>query len=274
MEDTNERLRNSRRTALKTLAVVAPTVLAGCSYTQTNPVDNSPSSTTRDTTTKQRDVLRAVRVEETTLTVSLATETDVSQVTIIDPTGQSFDSSDVSPETQSLSFDLLPTYTPGEYRVVATDGTHVLDERTVMLKPNVEIVEVGVAQNHPEMNWENTDRWHLHAFATVQNTGSGPEKITNLEFEGTPQPTAGAYGSQSIRIEDELVDGVSLAPGAKETVYTVMAPFSPVEQTCRDTTMAAIVRTQVTEPTTARYDVLMSGGSLVDDCTITLERRP
>ena len=270
MEDTTDAPLCSRRTVLQTLAVGVPTVLAGCSSNRTTDSQSPPAS--EKTTTDQGDALQDVHVDGTELSVSVTDEADVAAVTVIDPAGKTFGSKDVPPGARQISFDLLPEYTPGEYRVVAADDVGVLDERLVTLEPNVEIVEVGVAQNHPEKNWEKTSsNWELNAFATVQNTGTAPQVVTNLQFSGTPQPTT-KYGFEEMRISGETRNEYALTPGKTVTIYSITEPFQPVERSCESTTMEVIVKTGIGPDVLASYNVTMTGSSLVENCTITIQR--
>lgn len=251
--------------------------LTGCSgllggSSETALKETGTGAETETATQRTASVLKEVAVDGTALKIRLPSGADMSRVAVVGPDGESFATERVQPATHVVSVDLLPDYTPGEYHVAATREGTVIDETTISIKPGVEIVTVGVGQNHPDKTWGDGPRWHLGAFATIRNTGSGPETVTNLVFSGTPQPTT-EYGSEKIRVGEktELVSETVLSPGETKMVYAVAYPFMPVEAGCEDTSMRAIVRTGIGEDVTESYHVTMDGDSPVENCNISIE---
>jgi len=71
-------------------------------------------------------------------------------------------------------------------------GEETVVETNTELRPEIQIQDVGLYRNNPDKPWDEvygeseTDRIkNGEAFVTVENTGSGPEAITELIFSGT-----------------------------------------------------------------------------------------
>lgn len=182
----------SRRTALRTVASAALAGVAGCLN------DNGGSETPSDGTTSPdgRGPLTRIAVEGTTLVVELSEEADVNQINLIQPNGELFGKRDVAAGAQQVSFEIGTAYAPGEYRVLALKGEETVVETSTELRPEIQIQDVGLYRNNPDKPWDEvygeseTDRIkNGEAFVTVENTGSGPEAITELIFSGdVPNP--------------------------------------------------------------------------------------
>jgi len=276
---TNDSTSVSRRVLLGTALTSGLTTLAGCSSLLggSNSTD-SPTATSEDgqETTVTSDIFADTQVEGAKLRIDFTASdhvNSVDKVNVVGPEGQSAASKRVQTGTRSLSIGLLPNYQPGKHRIVAVDGETVVDEATIQLEPNIKIVDVGVGQNNPDMGWSDENpRWQLNTFATIKNTGTGPQQVTNLEFSGVPHPTAAEYGYEEVRFNGSRHDVVNVPPETQVTIYSIVEPFEPVEGACEDTEMKAIVRTAIGEDVTENYHVGMDGDSLLDNCTITIKK--
>ncbi len=86
-------------------------------------------------------------------------------------------------------------------------------ETTTELRPEIQIQDVGLYRNNPDKPWDEvygeseTDRIkNGEAFVTVENTGSGPEAITELIFSGdVPNPIENPRGSGMHEADWEVV---------------------------------------------------------------------
>jgi len=267
----------SRRTALRTVAGAALVSVAGCLN------DNDGSGTPGDGTTSpdSNGPLTRIAVEGTTLVVELSEEADVDQVNLIQPNGELFGKRDVAAGAQQVSFEIGTAYAPGEYRVLALKGEETVVKTTTELRPEIQIQDVGLFRNNPDKPWDEvygeseTDRIkNGEAFVTVENTGSGPEAITELIFSGdVPNPIENPRGSGMHE-----TDRVVVSPGETADLFSNSFPFgseseegmgcSPDGNSGRFT---VIVETQVRgNRVTRAYNVQYSGSDEMTDCEVTI----
>jgi hypothetical protein len=267
----------SRRTALRTVAGVALGSAAGCL------TDDSSAGTSGDTTTASdpQAPLTRLAVEGTTLVVELATEADVDQLNLIQPNGELFATRNVAAGTQRVSFEIGTAYAPGEYQVLALNGEETVVETTTELRPEIRIEDVGLFRNNPDKPWDEvygeseTDRIkNGEAFVTVENTGSGPDAITELVFAGdVPNPIedpreSGLHEtdrvvvapgetidlfSSSFPFGTETEDGMGCSPGGNSGQFTVAVETRVNANRVMDT-----------------YDVQYSGSEDMTDCEVTI----
>jgi hypothetical protein len=267
----------SRRTALRTVAGAALVSVAGCLN------DNGGSGTPGDGTTSpdSNGPLTRIAVEGTTLVVELSEEADIDQVNLIQPNGELFGKRDVAAGAQQVSFEIGITYAPGEYRVLALKGEETVVETTTELRPEIQIQDVGLYRDNPDKPWDEvygeseTDRIkNGEAFVTVENTGSGPEAITELIFSGdVPNPIENPRGSGMHE-----TDRVVVSPGETVDLFSNSFPFgsegedgmgcSPDGNSGQFT---VIVETQVSgNRVTSTYNVQYSGSDEMTDCEVTI----
>jgi len=267
----------SRRTALRTVAGATLVSVAGCLN------DNSGSETPGNGTTSPdgNGPLTRIAVEETTLVVELSEEADVDQVNLIQPNGELFGKRDVAAGAQQVSFEIGTAYAPGEYRVLALKGEETVVETTTELRPEIQIQDVGLYRNNPDKPWDEvygeseTDRIkNGEAFVTVENTGSGPEAITELIFSGdVPNPIENPRGSGMHK-----TDRVVVSPGETADLFSNSFPFGSESEDgmgCapdgNSGQFTVIVETQVSgNRVTSTYDVQYSGSDEMTDCEVTI----
>ena len=264
----------SRRTALRTLAGGGLISVAGCL------TDDGSAGTSGATASDPQTPLTRLTVEGTTLVVELAAETDVDQLNLIQPDGELFATRNVAAGAQQVSFEIGTAYGPGEYRVLALNGEETVVETTTELRPEIRVADVGLFRNNPEKPWDEiygeseTDRIkNGEAFVAVENTGSGPDAITELVFAGdVPNPIADPRGS-GIHETDRVV----VAPGETVDIFSSSFPFGTEteEMGCslsgNSGQFIVIVETRISGgPVSEVYNVQYVGSEDMTDCEVTI----
>jgi len=259
----------SRRTALRTVAGASLGCFAGClqgDWTGSNG-SNGP--------------LQQVGVEGTELVVELAPAASISQVTLVQANGELFDQQAVPNGTEQVSFELDTTYSPGDYRVVAQRQEEAINEKTVTVRPALQIEDIDLYRNVPEKPWNEiygdteTDRLkNGEAFVTVKNSGSGPEAAAGLTFSGdVPNPVNDPRGSGMYDVETVIVK-----PGEKTDLFSDSFPFGPRSESgmgCSpdgnngEFTVAVKTRAGPT-PVTKTFAVQYSGSEQMHDCEVSI----
>ncbi|SFK66702.1 hypothetical protein SAMN04487950_0483 [Halogranum rubrum] len=212
-----------RRTVLRTLASCTLALLAGCTGKATQ------TDETQGATGERNGVLNRVAIEQTTLVVELAND-DPDVVNLIEPNGELWKSRDVATGVERVSFEIGTSYTPGEHRVLAVKDDESIAEVALTIRPQLEIVDVGLFRNHPEKPWEEvygeseTNRKKDgEAFVTIANSGTGPDTVTRLRFDGDlPNQSddsrgSGLYGRKQAKI----------LPTDSIDLYSSTYPFGP-----------------------------------------------
>ena len=213
-----------RRTVLRTAAVLSAG-LAGCLNGSTETGDGT---TTPNDDSDEQGILRQVAVEGTELGVELGSEADVDRVNLIQPNGELFGTREVAAGVQQVSFEIGTAYDPGEYRILAVQNGETAAETSLEIRPQLEIVDVGLFRNNPDKPWdevygesETDTKKNGEAFVTVANTGTGPEAVIELRFVGdVPNPIENPHGSG---IHDS--DAVSILPGDEIDLFSNSFPF-------------------------------------------------
>ena len=260
-----------RRTALKLLAGTSVAGLAGC-------LDGPPSGAG-----SPGGPLTDVEVKKTSLVVTLAADAGVDQVNVIAPKGALFSKRSIETGATSVSFELGTAYEPGEFRVLALNAEETIDEATIEIRPELRIVDIGLYRNRPEKDWNavygesSTDRRkNSEAFVTVENTGSGPERITQLRFTGDIPHLARTYQGSGLYGKNSA----SVFPGQVVDLYSETLPFgynsSPEGMGCDPTGVAGkftvtihsqVLRSSINETFKIHY----SGSESMHDCEISID---
>ncbi|MEZ3172387.1 hypothetical protein ABNG03_17485 [Halorubrum sp. RMP-47] len=275
----------SRRTALRTVAGAALAGVAGCLN------DNGGSGTPSNGTTfpDGQSPLTRVAVEGTALVVEVAEAADIDQVNLIQPNGELFGERDVATGARQVSFEIGTAYTPGEYQVLALKGEETVVEASLLIQPDLSIVEMGIGRNQPDKMWNGeSDEIAEDAFVTVENQGSGPDAITKLLFIGdVPYPSdeggtnyaenedvSGIYDPEA----DTEVNEITIAAGKQITVYSSRSPFAFVPGSgisCKEEQQSGefnliletrVGATQISETYNIRYSAVEDP----DSCDITI----
>ena len=267
----------SRRTALRTVAGAALMSVAGCLN------DNGGSGTPGDGTTSPdgKGPLTRIAVEGTTLVVELSGEADIDQVNLIQPNGELFGKRDVAAGAQQVSFEIGTAYATGEYRVLALKGEETVVETTTELRPEIQILDVGLYRNNPDKPWDEvygeseTDRKkNGEAFVTVENTGSGPDAAVELRFSGdVPNPIENPRGSGIYETEQ-----VVIGPGETTDLFSSSFPFGTETEDGMGCSpdgnsgqFTVIVETGVGgNQVSSTYNVQYTGSDDMTDCEVTI----
>jgi len=266
----------SRRTVFRTVAGTALAGLAGC-------LGDNDSGTPDDGTDPLagQDQIERVAVEGTTLVVELSAGAEVDQINLIEPNGEFFGQREVATGAQQVSFELRTSYVPGEYRVVALNGEETKAEVSTEVRPEIQILDVGLFRNNPDKPWDDiygdteTDRLkNGEAFVTTANTGTGPEAIVQLVFSGdVPNPVENPRQNGIYKTEQ-----VVLAPGEEADLFSNSFPFGSVAEEgmgCSPDTnrgqFTVTIETKVGDSEVAKsYNVDYSGSLEMSDCEITI----
>jgi len=267
----------SRRNALRTVAGATLASVAGC--LNTGGGSESPGNETANP--DNPGPLKRVAVDRTTLVVELSTESNIDQINLIQPDGESFGTRKVAAGARQVSFDIGTTYAPGEYRVLALKGEETVVETTTELRPEIQIRDVGLYRNNPDKPWDEvygeseTDRIkNGEAFVTIENTGSGPEAITELIFSGdVPNPIENPRGSGMHE-----TDRVVVSPGETVDLFSSSFPFGTETEDGMGCSpdgnsgqFTVIVETRVSgNRVTNTYNVQYSGSDEMTDCEVTI----
>ncbi|MDS0300949.1 hypothetical protein NDI76_19565 [Halogeometricum sp. S1BR25-6] len=267
----------SRRNALRTVAGATLVSVAGC----LNSGGSSGTPGNGTTASDSEGPLNRVTVEGTILVVELLAEADVDQVNLIQPNEELFGTRDVAAGAQQVSFKIGTAYELGEYRVVALKGEETVAESIEEIRPQIEIREIGLYRNNPDKPWDEvygesqTDRKkNGEAFVTVENTGSGPDAIVELQFTGdVPNPIenpreGGLYETERVVIPPgetidlfsssfpfgtETADGMGCSPDGNNGQFTVS------------------VRTQVSgDQVSKTYEAQYTGSNDMTNCEVTI----
>ncbi|GGL44511.1 hypothetical protein GCM10009037_29870 [Halarchaeum grantii] len=230
-----------------------------------------------------------VGVQGTTLVVDLVSDTDIEHVNLVKPNGSLFGTRDVAQGASRVSFDVGTTYTPGEYELVAVTGDQTVGTTTRTLRPDLQIIEMGIGRNQPEKMWNGSKQEIAdEAYVVVRNGGSGPVSVTQLLFLGmAPYPSgengtgyaddpdiSGIYDPQS----DSEASKVTFGPGEQKTLYSSRSPFAFVPgsgTTCTDSVQQGTFTVSLeTDPdassTSKMYDIRYSAAEKFNNCTLTI----
>jgi hypothetical protein len=263
----------TRRRLLLSSAAGIATALAGCS--------SGPSSSgSSDTPSPTGGGFRSVRTEGTALVAELG-ETTLDSVSVVAPDGTSFADEPVQAGVSTVEIPLGTEYEPGEFQILGVaDGESVAEAR-LEIRPELEIVEVGVGANHLDRMPETLEASGEQALVEVRNTGTGPGEIAELRFSGdVPNPTddlsdTGDSRSGLFDSEEGYGESDGIVVPARETVtaYSTTLPFLFAGDgiRCTDTNQTGTMVTSIRSlpydsDITSRYRVSYSGSSSSEGC--------
>lgn len=259
----------TRRTVLTTIAA-GSLGGAGCTDSQ------APG-------TSSADALSAVTVEGTDLVIEYDADTSATGLAVIAPSGEAFAERELTPGASQATVPIGTTYAPGTYTVQLVDADSVVAAVERSLQPDIVIRDLKLARNHPEELFEGAGNLTVtgEVILTVENVGTGPEKITKLRFDGeVPNPTSDELSGSGIMGVDQPVRYVKPVVGTEKpyTLYSATLPFGPSSDVVSCTpegvsgrftvTLAGNVAGRLAEQ---RYDATYQGEDLTD-CQITVER--
>lgn len=255
----------SRRTVLGSITSIGLAVVSGC-------LGSVHSNGEGD---GQSNPFTQVTVEGVDLVVEISPEAPVDQVAVIAPSGERFAEQSISPGVTRKSVRLGTDYDPGEYEIRGLVEGETAGKTTIEIRPNVQITDLKLAQNHPDEMYEGAERLAIgaEAIVTVRNQGSGPASIVALRFDGdVPQPSPKNYEKSGIYdVESDIrknVEEVVLPPHEDIILYSTSRPFSPTGDniSCSPSTaegkFEVLVRTQSGDFASRIYSVTYTGSGL------------
>jgi hypothetical protein len=261
-----------RRTALRTVAGAALAGIAGCLSQDSSPGDG---------TSAVDGLLQQVAVDGTAVVVDLASEADVDRVNLIQPNGELFAQQAVAAGVQQVSFQIGTAYPPGEYDIVALQDEETVTQHSFDLQPEIYIRAVGLFRNHPEKPWDEvygeseTDRLkNGEAFVTVENTGTGPDAATGLQFTGdVPNPLENPRGNGMHETEQVIIPA-----GMEIDLFSSSYPFGAATESGMGCSpkgnsgqFTVSVDTRVgSDEVSSRYNAEYAGSSDMTDCEVTI----
>ncbi|WP_092907383.1 hypothetical protein [Halostagnicola kamekurae] len=154
------------------------------------------------------------------LEVEVTEESTTEVITLRDPDGEIFDQDSLEGDTE-VAFEILGRYeddiATGEYELVALESRgsdDPIDSTTITLDAECTITDVFWAAENPDMDWEKrSSAWDAHAAIIIENKGTIPSLLTELEWAGAPVAHLQSKDAQSYYHE------VRLPPG-ETTVYS------------------------------------------------------
>ncbi|WP_424006951.1 hypothetical protein [Haloferax denitrificans] len=271
-----------RRTILRTTAVLSVGGLTGC---LNGSGDTDGGTTTPNNDADEHGILRQVAVEGTELGVELGSRSDVEQINLIQPNGELFGTREVAAGVQQVSFEIGTAYDPGDYRVIAVHGEEMVAETSVEIRPQLEIIDVGLFRNNPDKPWDavygesETNRiQNAEACVSVHNSGTGPDAAVSLQFSGdVPNPIENPRDSGLYDAER-----VTIPPGETRDLFSSSLPFGAhvgndgmgciVEKNTGEFSVLVGSRA-FAKKISERFTVEYSGSDVMRDCSITIYRR-
>lgn len=253
----------TRRSVLGS-TVGAAAVFAGCSES------SSSGSFTR------------TAVEDQQLVVEFEESLEAETISVVDPAGEAFAETSVSAGVSRVTFDIELPYAPGEYRIVAADSDETVAETAQEIRPELEIVDVGVGANR--MDEMPEDLGHTkddEAIVHIKNTGSGPEHISGLQFLGD-LPNPEELGDDQIGIYDpdkggRVQEPIRLGSGDQRPIFSSNLPFSfegdgiDCSTESQEGRIEVEVRGVISGWTSVEYLIEYSAGDSYNDCDISLQ---
>lgn len=231
----------TRRNVLCSIAGAA--ALAGCS----------------ESVSTDEESFERVAVEETELVVELAEDTN-GDLAVINPDGEVFAEADRTPGETRLRFELGVNYTPGEYEVALVDEDEQIAETSIEIRPELEIVEVGIGENHPNRMPGDLPFAENQVLLVIENSGTGPESIRHLEITGSvPDPTTKEEQNQSgiFDVEDGFgeVESVMIEPENSVEIFSSTRPFGNSSPPCVGEQITFNFVTNVSEATQTSFEI-------------------
>lgn len=268
----------TRRTALQTAGSAAFASIAGCQ------MPGGPKRSSSD------GVLQDVAVQGTTLVVEYAAEADIDRINLVQPDGELFGQRDVAAGSEQVSFDIGIGYETGQYSIVAIGESDTVSEKSLNLAPDIRIKEMGLGRNQPDQMWDGPrQEIRDEAFVIIENTGSGPDSMLKLLFQGDVPYPSDEDGTNYA--EDEGISGIynpskgrevqeTVVPAGEEvTIYSSRSPFALVPgagTSCSDETKSGEfelrVEARLSGTVSEHYHIEYSPSETTEECEISIAR--
>ncbi|QRV17421.1 hypothetical protein JMJ58_20910 (plasmid) [Haloterrigena salifodinae] len=213
-DDTHtDESRIARRTVLASIGV-STAALAGCT-SESDPSNNSTAE--NGVSADGSDVFASVDVVEENLEIEVADDASVAVINLVDPNGELYNQQRLENGETKTSFEILgrsDDFVTGEYELVGLDGDEQLETTTLTLEAECTITDVLWAAKNPDMEWDkNSPHWEEYAAVVIENTGTIPALLTELEWDGAPVARLQSKESQSYYHETRL-------PPKETTIYS------------------------------------------------------
>jgi hypothetical protein len=183
--------------------------------------------------------ITAVRVDGTELVVEYDSATSATGLAVIAPSGEAFAERQLTPGASQETVAIGTAYPPGTYTVQLVEEQSVVAAVKQSLQPDIVIRDLKLARNHPEEMYEGAANQVIRTetILRVENRGSGPEKLTQLQFGGyVPRPTPDDSDDTGIVVVDEQPEFHTepvINPGDSAELYSRVFPFSSSSQDVR-----------------------------------------
>jgi hypothetical protein len=178
----------------------------------------------------------AVHVEGTELVVEYDAETSATGLAVIAPSGEAFAERELTPGASRETIPIGTSYPPGTYTVQLVDADRVVAAVEQSIQPDIVIQELQLGRNNPEEMYEGAAEQVIRteAILRVENRGSGPEKLIELQFGGyVPRPTPEQTDDSGIVVVDDQPNFHAepvLKPDSTLVLYSRVFPFSSSSQ--------------------------------------------
>lgn len=212
-----------RRSVLATIGLGIGS-LAGCtSESSSDPENNSPNDTDPDLASGGSDVFTKAEMADGTLEVEVVDDVSVEFINLVDPNDELYDQQRLESGVTTTSFEILSRtddFVTGEYELIALDGDESVDTTTITLEADCRITDVLWAAENPDMEWDtDAPNWDEYAAVVIENTGTIPSLLTELEWAGSPVARLQSKESQSYYHETRL-------PPGETTVYSAGSVYA------------------------------------------------
>ena len=239
--------------------IAGASALAGCA-------NNSTTSTQ----------FNQVTTDGTSLIIELETAEGVDELSVIDPDGAAFSTVEATAGQTRYSIELGTAYTPGEYEINAIVDEEIAATTTTTLRPDVEIIDVGVGENYPDQMPDDLPFPDTQVIVSAQNIGTAPEAITNLEITGNvPNPTTRKSQDDSgiFDVEKGYGEVTSLRIGADEEArfFSSTQPFARQSNSCEDGSLRIRLVTNVSEEAVSGLYSADYQDTSQNDCSVTIQ---
>ncbi|MCU4743336.1 hypothetical protein [Natronoglomus mannanivorans] len=162
-------------------------------------------------------------MEEDELEIEIADDASVEFINLVDPNGELYDQQRLESSEIRTSFEILgrsDDFVTGDYELVALSGDEQLETTTVTLEAECRITDVLWAAENPDMEWDtDLPHWDEYAAVVIENTGTIPSLLTELEWAGAPVARLQSKESQSYYHETRL-------PPGQTTVYSAGSVYA------------------------------------------------
>ncbi|WP_337653143.1 hypothetical protein [Halomontanus rarus] len=171
-------------------------------------------------------------MEDDELETEIADDASVEFINLVDPNGELYDQQRLESSETRTSFEILgrsDDFVTGDYELVALSGDEPIDTTKVTLEAQCRITDVLWAAENPDMEWDtDAPNWDEYAAVVIENTGTIPSLLTELEWAGAPVARLQSKESQSYYHEKRLPPGETTVY-SKRQVYRTENAFSSLD---------------------------------------------